>query len=84
MNAKVLVVIAVIILVMGPIAVFFNICRVRTFVYYLVFPPMMLVAGYANAWAFGATGDMVLVITAIGGLLGVQVAWVLTTRIPRP
>jgi hypothetical protein len=84
MNAEVLVVVAVSILVMGPIAFCFNICRVRTFVYYLVFPPMLLVAGYAYAWALGATGNMALVITVIGGLLGVQVAWVLTTRIPRP
>jgi hypothetical protein len=83
-NANVLMVIAINALVMGPIAFLFNVCRARTLAYYLVFPPMMAVTGYANAWAFGATGDMVLVITAIGGLLGVQLAWVLTTRIPRP
>lgn len=84
MNAKVLMVIAVNTLVMGATAFLFNIYRIRTLVYYLTFPSMMLVTGYAFAWAFDAPEDVGLVITVFAGLLGVQLAWVLTTRIPRP
>ena len=46
---------------------------------------MMFVSGYAFTWAYGVTNrDVALVIAGATGLLGVQLAWVLTARIPRP
>jgi hypothetical protein len=58
--------------------------RAPNLFYYLIVPPIMFASGYAFAWAYGVTNqDVMLVIAAACGLLGVQGAWVLTTRIPR-
>jgi hypothetical protein len=84
MNTEVLMVMVISIPIFGATAFLFNVNRIRTIVYYLTFPPMMSVTGYALAWAYGANKDVALVIAAAVGLLGVQLAWVLTTRIPRP
>jgi hypothetical protein len=84
LNAEVLMVMAISISIMGATAFLFNVYRIQTIAYYLIFPPMMLVTGYALARAYGADQDLALVMAAAIGLLGVQLAWLLTTRIPRP
>ena len=69
---------------MCTVAVLFYTLRVPTIVYYLTVPPMTSIYGYAVSWALStANRDLALVMAAWGGLLGVQLAWVLTTRIPR-
>ena len=77
-------VMAISISIMGAAAFLFSLYRIRTIAYYLAFPPIMLVTGYALGRAYGANQDLALVMAAAIGLLGVQLAWVLTTRIPRP
>lgn len=77
-------VMAISISILGATAFLFNVYRIQTIAYYVIFPPMMLVTGYALARAYGADQDLALVMAAAIGLLGVQLAWVLTTRIPRP
>lgn len=84
LNAEVLMVMAISISILGATAFLFNVYRIQTIAYYVIFPPMMLVTGYALARAYGADQDLALVMAAAIGLLGVQLAWVLTTRIPRP
>ena len=84
LNAEVLMVMAISISIMGAAAFLSSLYRIRTIAYYLAFPPIMLVTGYALGRAYGANQDLALVMAAAIGLLGVQLAWVLTTRIPRP
>jgi hypothetical protein len=58
--------------------------RAPNLLYYLIVPPIMFASGYAFSWAYGVTTqDVMLIIAVACGLLGVQGAWVLTTRIPR-
>jgi hypothetical protein len=83
MNTEVMMVMVVSIVIMGATGFLYNLYRARTMAYYLTFPPMMFVTGYALATAYGADQDLALVIAVAIGLLGVQVSWVLTTRIPR-
>jgi hypothetical protein len=73
------------IVVMCAVAIPFYLYRVPVILYYLVMPLIGFASGYAFAWAYGVNDqDLMLVMAAATGLLGVQGAWVLTTRIPRP
>jgi len=84
-SGRMLLVLAISILVMCAIAIPFYLYRVPVILYYLVMPLIGFASGYAYAWAYGVTNqDVMLVMAAATGLLGVQGAWVLTTRIPRP
>lgn len=73
-------------LLMSAIGIPFYLYRVPIILYYFVMPPMMFALGYfASTWALGVTNlDVALVIAAGIGLLGLQLAWVVATRIPRP
>lgn len=63
----------------------FYLKRAPNILYYLAMPLIGFASGYAYAWAYGVIDqDVMLVMAAATGLLGVQGAWVLTTRIPRP
>ena len=63
----------------------FYLYRVPIILYYLVMPLITFGFGYAVAWSYGITNqDVALVMAGACGLIGVQGAWVLTTRIPRP
>ncbi len=83
-TGRMLMVLGTSILLMSAVGVLFNVYRVPTILYYLVIPLMTFGIGYAVAWAYGTTNqDVALVVAAACGLIGVQGAWVLTTRIPR-
>ena len=58
--------------------------RARTVVYYIIVPVMMFACGYAFAWAYEISeGSLAFIMAVVLGLIGVQGAWILTTRVPR-
>lgn len=84
-TGRTVLVLAIDILVIWAITIPFYLYRVPVILYYLVMPLIGFASGYAFAWSYGITNpDVKLVMAAAFGLLGVQAAWVLTTRIPRP
>jgi len=84
-TGRTLIVFAVGLALMLATCLIFYLKRAPGILYYLAVPLIGFASGYAFAWAYGITNhDVMLVIAAACGLLGVQGAWVLTTRIPRP
>lgn len=85
-TGRMLLILVISFLLMSAVGIPFYLYRVPAILYYLVMPPIMFALGYyACTWAYGLTNQGVaLVIAAAVGLLGVQLAWVVTTRIPRP
>lgn len=83
---RVLLVLVTSTLLMCAVGIPFYLYRVPRILYYFVLPPMTFALGYfASTWVLGVTNqDVALVIAAGIGLLGLQLAWVVTTRIPRP
>ena len=78
------IVLSISILIMGATCFLLYRYKARTFLYYMLVPPIMFVSGYAFAWAYEVTdSNFALVMAAISGLIGIQGAWVLTTRLPR-
>jgi hypothetical protein len=58
--------------------------KASNWVYYVVFPAIMFLSGYSYAWASPATDPRFNLLMALASaLLGLQGAWVLTTRLPR-
>jgi hypothetical protein len=58
--------------------------KARTVMYYIVIPPIMFVGGFAFAWAYEVSEpNLIVAFAIISALMGIQGAWILTTRIPR-
>ena len=54
------------------------------YLHYILSPVTMTVAGCAFAWVLEITDPVLVLIVSIAcGLLGVQGAWIMTTRLPR-